>query len=72
MSYSRINWQNNVTPLNAENMNKMDAAIAEHDDAIAAKVTVVDENSDNAHYPSAKAVYDYVAETLGEIENAAY
>jgi len=30
MTYERINWQNNAsTPLNADNLNKMDSAIAD-------------------------------------------
>ena len=37
MSYNKINWQNNVTPINEDNLNHMDDQIAANEAAIAGK-----------------------------------
>lgn len=39
MSYTAINWQNGVTPINDTNLNKMDGAITQHDDQLTAGET---------------------------------
>lgn len=64
MSYTKTNWINDTTPLNAENMNHIENGIYNNDVAIQGKestsnkVDSISDESTNTEYPSAKAVKD--------------
>ena len=65
MAYKRQNFIDGAV-LTANNLNLMEDGIISKQDA-SNLITTLDENSDHTHYPSAKAVYTFVDEYLGEI-----
>ena len=54
MSYEKTNWQNGVTPVNAQNMNHIEDGIAANDTAITQVNTRITQTNNNVAALSAK------------------
>ena len=67
MSYTRVNWQNapsTATPVNAENLNKMDKGIADAHSQLASNVSVLGGDNKNLWYPPMQPSSDEIVQGL--------